>query len=98
MEVVKIAALLADEKFELRIDLLAGEAGLSRRITSARIQKPGLALAGFLDHEGSALSIKATSGFYRRARAAKLRFADGFLDAVERHLAFVSEKPAAEAA
>ena len=50
MEVVKIAALLADEKFELRIDLLAGEAGLSRRITSARIQKPGLALAGFLDH------------------------------------------------
>ena len=50
MQSVKISALLADEKFDLRIDLLAGEAGLSRRITSSRIQKPGLALAGFLDH------------------------------------------------
>ena len=55
-------------------------------------------LAAFLDHEGSALSVKATSGFYRRASAAKLRFADGFLDAVERHLAFVSATPAAEGA
>jgi DNA (cytosine-5)-methyltransferase 1 len=55
-------------------------------------------LATFLLHEGSALSLKATSGFYRRARAAKLRFAEGFLDAVERHLAFVSEMPAGSGA
>ncbi len=50
MQSVKIAALLADDKFDLRIDLLAGEAGLDRPLTSARVQKPGLALAGFLDH------------------------------------------------
>jgi HPr kinase/phosphorylase len=50
MQSVKVAALLADEKFDLRVDLLAGKAGLSRAITSSRVQKPGLALAGFLDH------------------------------------------------
>src|SRR3569623_1639300 len=39
---------LLDERSGLRLVLLAGEAGLSRRIAIARIQKPGLALAGFL--------------------------------------------------
>ena len=39
---------LLDESAGLRLVLLAGEAGLGRRITVARIQKPGLALAGFL--------------------------------------------------
>ena len=37
---------LLDESAELRLVLLAGEAGLGRRITIQRIQKPGLALAG----------------------------------------------------
>lgn len=39
---------LLDEGAGLRLVLLAGETGLGRRITVARIQKPGLALAGFL--------------------------------------------------
>lgn len=39
---------LLDESAGLRLVLLAGEAGLGRRITVGRIQKPGLALAGFL--------------------------------------------------
>ena len=39
---------LLDESSGLRLVLLAGEAGLSRRITNQRIQKPGLALAGFV--------------------------------------------------
>ena len=39
---------LLDEQAGLRLVLLAGESGLGRRITVARIQKPGLALAGFL--------------------------------------------------
>jgi HPr kinase/phosphorylase len=39
---------LLDESSGLRLVLLAGEAGLSRRITSQRIQKPGLALAGYV--------------------------------------------------
>jgi len=39
---------LLDERSGLRLVLLAGESGLGRRIAIARIQKPGLALAGFL--------------------------------------------------
>jgi HPr kinase/phosphorylase len=39
---------LLDERSGLRLLLLAGEAGLGRRITISRIQKPGLALAGFV--------------------------------------------------
>jgi len=37
---------LLEERAGLRLVLLAGEGGLSRRVTMARIQKPGLALAG----------------------------------------------------
>ena len=44
------ADLLADNSWDLRLTLLAGKAGLSRVISSPRIQKPGLALAGFLGH------------------------------------------------
>jgi HPr kinase/phosphorylase len=39
---------LLDERSGLRLVLLAGEGGLARRIAIARIQKPGLALAGFV--------------------------------------------------
>ena len=39
---------LLEEQAGLRLVLLAGEMGLGRRITVARIQKPGLALAGFV--------------------------------------------------
>lgn len=49
-------------------------------------------LATFLSFNGALLSEKATSGFYRRANAAKLRFADGFLEAVKSHLECVSTK------
>jgi HPr kinase/phosphorylase len=34
---------------ELGLELLAGEGGLERRVTVPRIQKPGLALAGFVE-------------------------------------------------
>ena len=50
MDSIKISALLADKEFDLRLELLAGEGGVDRRIVSSRIQKPGLALAGFLEH------------------------------------------------
>lgn len=49
-------------------------------------------LTAFLNYEGIPLSEKATSGFYRRANAARLRFADGFLDAVKSHLELVSRR------
>jgi HPr kinase/phosphorylase len=39
---------LLDEGSGLRLTLVAGESGLSRQITIHRIQKPGLALAGFV--------------------------------------------------
>jgi HPr kinase/phosphorylase len=39
---------LLDEGAQLRLVLIAGETGLGRRITVQRIQKPGLALAGFV--------------------------------------------------
>jgi HPr kinase/phosphorylase len=39
---------LLDESSGLRLVLLAGEGGLGRRISNQRIQKPGLALAGYV--------------------------------------------------
>src|SRR5258708_36973457 len=50
MDSIKVYALVQDQSFDLRLELLAGEGGLERRLVSARIQKPGLALAGFTEH------------------------------------------------
>jgi DNA (cytosine-5)-methyltransferase 1 len=44
----------------------------------------------FLRYPCTDLSARATEGFYKRAKSAKLRFAEGFLDAVKRHLDTVS--------
>lgn len=44
------AELLADTSFDLRLSLVTGKEGLSHPISSSRIQKPGLALAGFTEH------------------------------------------------
>jgi DNA (cytosine-5)-methyltransferase 1 len=43
-------------------------------------------LTAFLRFPGQPLSARATEGFYARAKRANLRFAEGFLDAVARHL------------
>jgi HPr kinase/phosphorylase len=50
MDAIRVGALLDDKKFDLRLTLIAGKQGLSRRISSARIQKPGLALAGYTEY------------------------------------------------
>jgi HPr kinase/phosphorylase len=50
MDAIRVGALLDDKKFDLRLTLVAGGQGLSRRITSSRIQKPGLVLAGFTEN------------------------------------------------
>jgi len=50
MDSIRVSALIADKQFDLRLELLAGESGADRKIVSARIQKPGLALAGFTEH------------------------------------------------
>ena len=50
MEAIRVGALLDDKNFDLRLSLVAGRQGLSRRISSSRIQKPGLVLAGFTEY------------------------------------------------
>lgn len=47
-------------------------------------------LVEFLKHEGALLSPRATSGFLNRTYSAKLRFAPGFIEAIEAHLRLVS--------
>jgi len=55
-------------------------------------------LADFLDHPGDLLSYRATAGFLARTRVAKLRFQDGFIRAVENHLAAMAPPPERAAA
>ena len=50
MDAIRVGALLDDKNFDLRLSLVAGKQGLSRRISSTRIQKPGLVLAGFTEN------------------------------------------------
>jgi HPr kinase/phosphorylase len=50
MDAIRVGALLDDTQFDLRLSLVAGKQGLSRRISSARVQKPGLVLAGFNEY------------------------------------------------
>ncbi|MEM6732998.1 MAG: HPr(Ser) kinase/phosphatase, partial [Myxococcota bacterium] len=46
---VAVGELLEDNRFELRLTLIAGETGLNRTLENTRVQKSGLALAGFLE-------------------------------------------------
>lgn len=47
---LSIQELLTDNEYGLGLSLLAGTKGLTHRISSSRIQKPGLALAGYAEH------------------------------------------------
>jgi len=65
--------------------------GRSRHAVAIGTDPMGIApppLVRFLSDaaEQELLSLKATAGFLSRTRRAKLRFAPGFIDAVERHL------------
>lgn len=63
--------------------------GFGRRrveIGTHPVYAPRPPLAHFLAHPGVLLSARATAGFLARARASRLRFAPGFLDAVAAHL------------
>jgi HPr kinase/phosphorylase len=44
---VKVSELLSDELDDLRLRVLSGESHLDNRITHPRVQKPGLAFAGY---------------------------------------------------
>lgn len=54
------------------------------------LQKQRADLESFLRFRVTPLSARATGGFLSRTRVAKLRFPDGFIRAVERHLDVVS--------
>lgn len=47
---LSIKDLLCDDVYGLDLQLLAGETGLTHRLYSSRIQKPGLALTGYTEH------------------------------------------------
>jgi HPr kinase/phosphorylase len=70
-----IAGLLDEARAPLGLGLLAGEAGLGRTITAPRIQKPGLALAGYDEqlHEGRLLTLGGTEIEYLRAATPEKR-------------------------
>jgi len=50
------------------------------------VWRPRKPLEEFLHFEGEELSARATLGFLSRARASSLKFPEGFLDRVQRHL------------
>ncbi len=50
MDSLRVEDLLVPSTHDLRLALLAGREGLGRKIASTRIQKPGLALAGYTEH------------------------------------------------
>jgi HPr kinase/phosphorylase len=47
---IVVSRLLEDARYDLKLELIAGRDGLEHRISSSRIQKPGLALTGFTEH------------------------------------------------
>lgn len=47
---LSLQEILDDSEYGLGLSLLAGERGLVHRVSSSRIQKPGLALAGYTEH------------------------------------------------
>ena len=47
---LSLREILNDSEYGLGLELLAGSQGLDHRISSSRIQKPGLALAGYTEH------------------------------------------------
>jgi len=47
---LSIQEILSDTEYGLRLTLFGGERGLGNRVSSSRIQKPGLALAGYTEH------------------------------------------------
>ncbi|HEY0839146.1 MAG TPA: HPr(Ser) kinase/phosphatase [Vulgatibacter sp.] len=50
MNSISVGRLLAESGAELKLELIAGRAGLDRKITHERVQKHGLVLAGFFRH------------------------------------------------
>lgn len=50
MNNLTVKNLLEDKRYALKLKLLAGKKGIGNKISSPKVQKTGLALAGFTDH------------------------------------------------
>ena len=46
---ITVKRLLEERSEYLQLELLSGESGLDNKIFKSRIQRPGLALSGFMD-------------------------------------------------
>ena len=53
---------------------------------------PGIGIDDFLNFPIKPLSERASRGFLKRAREGKLKFVDGFLDAIEAHADNMSDE------
>ena len=52
---LSIQDMLEESDYGLELSLLSGGKGLANRVSSSRLQKPGLALAGYAEHLQHAL-------------------------------------------
>jgi DNA (cytosine-5)-methyltransferase 1 len=64
----------------------AGNGAHTSTVSAWPVRHPRPHLADFLRYQSRPLSERATNGFWRRTQASRLRFPDGFLTDVERHL------------
>lgn len=63
----------------------------STNVSEWPVQYRYRSLAEFLAYGGTTLSVRASSGFLRRARSSKLRFQPGFLEDIAHHLERMGE-------
>lgn len=74
-----------------------GEEGVRRAVTVGKTPEyhARMPLHEFLRHCGEPLSVRATSGFLKRADAGSLRFVEGFKDRLRAHMAAREKLPIA---
>ena len=82
MKAVKVAEIVEVAGSELQLEVLAGRAGFARTINVTRIQKPGLALTGYVDfvqnHRVQILGSTELTYLERLDDDVKRRACDGF--------------------
>jgi len=83
MKSVKVAEIVESTASELQLEVLAGRVGFTRAVNTARIQKPGLALTGYVDflqtNRVQILGSTELTYLDRLDADARRRAADGFV-------------------
>ncbi|MDP2340460.1 MAG: HPr(Ser) kinase/phosphatase [Deltaproteobacteria bacterium] len=82
MKSVKVAEIVESAASELQLEVLAGRSGFSRTVNVTRIQKPGLALTGYVDfvqgHRVQILGSTELTYLERLDEVTKTKACDGF--------------------